>query len=64
MTYVRDCIAAAMEVNTRWANEAALNGDMSFPKSIDVLSLIRGLSQVRYGTITTGKYLIKHYLLH
>eukprot|EP01035_Chromulina_nebulosa_P026488 gene26488-34684_t len=45
INFIRDCIAAAMEVNTRWANEAALNEDMSFPKSIDVLSLIRGLSQ-------------------
>ena len=61
MIYVRDCIAAAMEVNTRWANEAALNEDLSFPKSIDVLSLIRGLSQVHNCNL---HILIPHYLLH
>lgn len=35
-----------MDVNTRWAKEAALKDDQSLPKSIDVLSLIRGLAQV------------------
>lgn len=43
----RDCVAAAMDVNNRWAKEAALMDDLSMPKSIDMLSLIRGLAQVR-----------------
>ena len=42
----RDCVAAAMDVNNRWAKEAALMDDLSIPKSIDMLSLIRGLAQV------------------
>ena len=42
-----------MDVNTRWANEAAQKDDLSFPKSIDVLSLIRGLSQVLMKKIVT-----------